>query len=94
MPSRRQVSAVQPPAVQLPNGDIAPTGCIGGGTPCALCSRRHVTTIPCVDLNSELSLRLALDRLRAGGDGPAIRAARDFFAQRLLIVASHWEIRK
>ncbi|KAI0466719.1 PHD/FYVE-zinc-finger like domain-containing protein [Xylaria cf. heliscus] len=93
-PSRRQSSAVQPPAVQLPNGDIAPTGCIGGGTPCALCRRRHPTTAPCVDLNSELSLRLALDRLRTGGDGPAISAARSFLAQRLQIVAAQWQTRK
>ncbi|KAI0451702.1 PHD/FYVE-zinc-finger like domain-containing protein [Xylaria acuta] len=92
-PNRHQVARIQPPAVQLPNGDITPTGCIGGGTPCALCSRPHPTTIPCVDLNSELSLRLALDRLRADGDGPTVRAARNYFAQRLQIVA-HWQIKK
>ncbi|KAI1748692.1 PHD/FYVE-zinc-finger like domain-containing protein [Xylaria castorea] len=89
----RQVSAVQPPAVQLPNGDIAPNGCIGGGSPCALCRRPHSTTIPCVDLNSELSLRLALDRLRVGGEGPAIRAARNYLGQRLQIVAVQRRIR-
>ncbi|KAI8946961.1 PHD/FYVE-zinc-finger like domain-containing protein [Xylaria longipes] len=93
VPNRRQVSTIQPPAVRLPNGDITPTGCIGGGNPCALCSRPHSTTIPCVDLNSELSLRLALDRLRAGGEGPTVLAARNYFAQRLQIVA-HWQIRK
>ncbi|KAI0864890.1 PHD/FYVE-zinc-finger like domain-containing protein [Xylaria cubensis] len=88
-----QMPAVRPPAVRLPNGGIAPTGCIGGGSPCALCKRSHSTTIPCVDLNSELSLRLALDRLRAGGEGVAISAARSYLSQRLQIVAAHHQIR-
>ncbi|KAI0965091.1 PHD/FYVE-zinc-finger like domain-containing protein [Xylaria arbuscula] len=80
---------VLPPAVQLPNGDITPTGWIGGGTPCALCYHQHATVNPCVDLNSEMSLRLALDRLRPSGNSPAAQAARSYFSQRLLIVAAH-----
>ncbi|KAI0205923.1 PHD/FYVE-zinc-finger like domain-containing protein [Astrocystis sublimbata] len=88
VPNRRQVSAVQPPAVQLPNGNIVPTGCIGGGNPCALCSRQHSTSAPCVDLNSELSLRLAMDRMRSSDGDPAVHA-RNFLAHRLRIVAAN-----
>ncbi|GAP84585.2 putative snf2 family domain-containing protein [Rosellinia necatrix] len=87
-PSGLRMPALRPPAVQLPNGDICSNGLIGGGNPCALCHYSHPTHIPCVDLNSELSLRLALDRLRAVGDSPAIQAARVFFAQQLQNVAA------
>ncbi|KAI0098889.1 PHD/FYVE-zinc-finger like domain-containing protein [Nemania sp. FL0031] len=79
---------IQSPAVLLPNGDITPSGWIGGGSPCALCREHHSTGNPCVDLNSELSLRIGLDRLRAGGDLPTVVAARGFFSMRLQIVAS------
>ncbi|KAI1363789.1 PHD/FYVE-zinc-finger like domain-containing protein [Xylaria arbuscula] len=79
---------IYPPAVRLPNGDVSPTGWIGGGSPCVLCYRRHATNQPCVDLNSELSLRIALDRLRAATDTPYMRATRAYFIQRLQILAN------
>ncbi|TGJ84024.1 hypothetical protein E0Z10_g4723 [Xylaria hypoxylon] len=88
VPNRPQVPVPHPPAVRLPNGDVAPTGWIGGGTPCALCYRQHSTLSPCVDLNSELSLRLALDRLRSAGESAAAHACRNYFAQRLQAVVA------
>ncbi|KAI1113578.1 PHD/FYVE-zinc-finger like domain-containing protein [Nemania sp. NC0429] len=77
-----QSPTIQPPAVQLPNGLIAPTGWIGGGSPCFFCGNQHSTREPCINLNSEVSLRLGLDRLSRGSD-PSIVSARAFFAQRL-----------
>ncbi|KAI0427619.1 PHD/FYVE-zinc-finger like domain-containing protein [Xylaria sp. FL1042] len=94
VPIPPQMPALQFPAVQLPNGHITPTGCIGGGNPCALCHYRHSTSNPCVDLNSQLSLRLALDRLRATGENSGSRAARAFFSQRLQAVIAYRQIRQ
>ncbi|KAI1439151.1 PHD/FYVE-zinc-finger like domain-containing protein [Xylaria sp. CBS 124048] len=76
-----------PIPVQLPSGYISPDGLIGGGNPCALCYRQHSLKNPCVDLHSELSLRMALDRLRSG-NGPAIQDARNFLLRRLQIVSN------
>ncbi|KAI1156960.1 PHD/FYVE-zinc-finger like domain-containing protein [Nemania diffusa] len=87
-------TVVQPPAVRLPNGGIAPTGWIGGGSPCALCLQHHTPHNPCIDLNSELSLRLGLDRLRLGGESSEIHAARAFFAHRLQTVVSFRQSQK
>lgn len=87
-PGQTMPPMVSPPAVRLPNGAISPTGWIGGGTPCALCYRHHSTRDPCLDLNSQLSLRLALDRLRAGGDDPTTHATRLFFSRQLKDVAA------
>ncbi|KAI1813992.1 PHD/FYVE-zinc-finger like domain-containing protein [Poronia punctata] len=80
--------ALPPPgkAVRLPNGDITTSGWIGGGNPCALCIVPHSTANPCVDLNSELSLRLAIDRLRFSPESAASRACRTYFQSRLQIV--------
>ncbi|KAI1177732.1 PHD/FYVE-zinc-finger like domain-containing protein [Nemania sp. FL0916] len=69
--------------VRLPNGVVTTTGWIGGGNPCAICGRSHPTHAPCTDLNSERSLRLALDRLRGKGDLPMVDVAQAFFAERL-----------
>ena len=87
-------AAPYPPAVRLPNGDVTLTGWIGGGNPCVLCYRRHPTNQPCLDLNSELSLRIALDRLRTATDSPYVRATRAYFIQRLQILASFRQSRQ
>ncbi|KAK5628930.1 hypothetical protein RRF57_004645 [Xylaria bambusicola] len=85
------------PANILPNGygamtlhptAVTASGYVGDGDPCVLCYRWHPTNQPCVDFNSELSVRLALDRLRAAIDTPYIRAARAYLFQRLQILAS------
>ncbi|KAI1421258.1 PHD/FYVE-zinc-finger like domain-containing protein [Xylaria sp. FL1777] len=88
-----QQTTLQPLAVQLPNGHVTSTGWIGGGSPCVLCGHQHATVNPCVDLNSELSLRLALDRLRGAGDSPGAYGARMFFVQRLQAVLAWRQIR-
>ncbi|KAI0406042.1 PHD/FYVE-zinc-finger like domain-containing protein [Xylaria palmicola] len=93
-PHGSQKSTVPPPAVQLPNGTIVPTGLIGGGNPCAICSHQHSTKEPCLDLNSELSLRIAIDRLRAGGNDAMVQAARTFFTQRLLHITTYRQARQ
>ncbi|KAI0812088.1 PHD/FYVE-zinc-finger like domain-containing protein [Xylaria sp. FL0064] len=94
VPVPPQMPGLQFPAVQLPNGHITLTGWIGGGNPCALCYCRHHTANPCVDLNSQLSLRLALDRLRAAGESSGSNAARAFFSQRLQTVIAYHPIKQ
>ncbi|KAI1133302.1 PHD/FYVE-zinc-finger like domain-containing protein [Nemania abortiva] len=93
-PSPSWAPVLQPPAVRLPNGHVTLSGRIGGGAPCALCLQHHSTDNPCIDLNSELSLRIGLDRLRVGGENSAVAAARIFFAQRLQDVVASRQIRR
>ncbi|KAI0528280.1 PHD/FYVE-zinc-finger like domain-containing protein [Xylaria bambusicola] len=88
------------PATILPNGYGAMTFhpitiqlSNGGRDPCILCYRRHATGQTCIDLNSELSVRLALDRLRAAIDTPYIQGARAYLFQRLQILANGRQFR-
>ncbi|KAI0595367.1 PHD/FYVE-zinc-finger like domain-containing protein [Biscogniauxia sp. FL1348] len=56
---------------------------VGGGNPCTICWRAHSANYPCINLLSEVSLRMALDSLRAGGDHPSIRASRELLTSYL-----------
>ncbi|KAI0473181.1 PHD/FYVE-zinc-finger like domain-containing protein [Xylariaceae sp. FL0804] len=82
--ARPRTNAETGKAVVLPNGDVTPTGWIGGGSPCVLCRTKHAS--PCVNLNSELSLRMALDALRTRVNDNGTAAMRDFYLVRLRAV--------
>ncbi|KAI0387068.1 PHD/FYVE-zinc-finger like domain-containing protein [Hypomontagnella monticulosa] len=62
------------------NFPILPTG--EGGS-CLVCGSKHTPNEYCVDFNSEISLRIALDSLRVRGDTPNVRAYRDILTRRL-----------
>ncbi|KAL7623461.1 hypothetical protein AAE478_007143 [Parahypoxylon ruwenzoriense] len=59
---------------------ISPTG--DGGV-CMVCRARHPLNKSCIDFSSEISLRLAIDSLRAGGDQPNVQAFREFLIKQL-----------
>ncbi|RYO79140.1 hypothetical protein DL762_008307 [Monosporascus cannonballus] len=55
-----------------------------GGNSCLICKKNHPTNGSCVNTNSEISLRIALDSLRTTtGDEAAIRTTRETLAARL-----------
>ncbi|KAI1085250.1 PHD/FYVE-zinc-finger like domain-containing protein [Whalleya microplaca] len=68
-----------------PNGTTnnVQSGRGGDDKMCLFCSRVHPPSTICIDFNSEVSLRLAIDSLRAGGDNPNVRAIRGHLTNRL-----------
>ncbi|KAI1102103.1 PHD/FYVE-zinc-finger like domain-containing protein [Jackrogersella minutella] len=70
----------RPPNRPSTNLTILPTTEEGS---CFLCRTVHPPNKTCVDLNSEISLRVAIDLLRASGDRPNVQAYRDMLINQL-----------
>ncbi|KAI0845998.1 PHD/FYVE-zinc-finger like domain-containing protein [Daldinia vernicosa] len=50
---------------------------------CLVCKDKHHINKTCIDFNSEISLRLAIDTLRTSGDGPVVQAYKAHLANQL-----------
>ncbi|KAI0108511.1 hypothetical protein F4814DRAFT_428309 [Daldinia grandis] len=50
---------------------------------CVICKDKHAVNRYCIDIDSEISLRLAMDTLRTSGDQPLVQAFRTYLANQL-----------
>ncbi|KAI1778038.1 PHD/FYVE-zinc-finger like domain-containing protein [Hypoxylon cercidicola] len=67
------------------NGALSsgPTSPLGEGGICLICKGRHPPNYSCVNFGSEISLRLAIDSLRASPIQPNMQAYRDLLLRQL-----------
>ncbi|KAI1389568.1 PHD/FYVE-zinc-finger like domain-containing protein [Hypoxylon trugodes] len=59
----------------------------GEGGSCLICKTRHPPNTTCVDFSSEVSIRLAIDSLRTGGDHPKVLAFKNLLINYLRAMA-------
>ncbi|KAI1402304.1 hypothetical protein F4819DRAFT_455197 [Hypoxylon fuscum] len=90
VPLQRVLKSTQcatPPTRGRPRKSNNPNGLPNSPTSnegiCLVCKSKHPPNKSCVDLNSEISLRIAIDSLRTGGDQPNIQAYRDLLTKQL-----------
>lgn len=63
---------------------VVSKGAVGGISSCPICQKEHSGGQSCVDTNSEISLRIALDTLRtSSGDEEDLRRTRELLTNRL-----------
>ncbi|KAI0842507.1 PHD/FYVE-zinc-finger like domain-containing protein [Hypoxylon sp. FL0890] len=87
-PKVKSTQTTTTPSTLNPPISNPPIWSIGVGGVCLVCKRQHSVVNSCINFNSEISLRIAIDSLRTEADSPHVRTIRDMLVNQLRKIAA------